>query len=198
MEHRVSFEKFTVALVSLVLFGAGCATKAPTSANVPANANQPAASTITDDGLRNMGYPVNGFPGIEAVTLTDGYSRFTDPTGADNGYARLGDAIAHGDLNGDGIDDAAVVLYVNTGGSGTWPVVYAVLSTDGRPVPHQGPQLEDRSKVNGASIDEKKLSLDLTLHGPSDPACCPTLNASKTYAWDGVGNRFDEVLTIQP
>ena len=44
------------------------------------------------------------------------------------------DLVAFGDLDGDGIWDAAVVLEANGGGSGTFRSLEAVVNEDGAPV----------------------------------------------------------------
>ena len=46
----------------------------------------------------------------------------------------VGDLVAFGDLDGDGVADAAVVAFVNTGGSGTFIHVLAVRDREGTPV----------------------------------------------------------------
>lgn len=86
----------------------------------------------------------------------------------------LGDLVARGDLDGDGWDEAAVVLTTNFGGTGVEHYI-AVVAQEGeenrniatRPV-------GDRIQVRDLRIDEGRLVLDLVRPGPDDPSCCPT------------------------
>ena len=91
----------------------------------------------------------------------------------------LDSATAFGDLNGDGIDDAVVVLAVNTGGSGTFE--YAVAVVDRKGVPQQAAYefLGDRVRVNSVTIANRQITVDMVVAGPNDPLCCPSQRVVK-------------------
>jgi len=57
-----------------------------------------------------------------------------------------------GDLDGDGIPDAAVVLATNTGGSGTFICLLGMFNRRGRPAPSGEVLLGDRTPVDSLSI----------------------------------------------
>lgn len=132
---------------------------------------------LTLDKLRNGTYydPYSS----RTVTLKDGaYSEGTSP----NSYSvQMLDVVAFGDLNGDGVDDAAIILAESSGGSGVFESVVAVLDSGGIPYPVGQAVLGDRYKVNSASISAGAISLDMLVQGPNDPMCCPTQPEVQTY-----------------
>jgi len=93
--------------------------------------------------------------------------------------------IADGDLNGDGVPDAAVLLGSNTGGSAVFEDVVAVLNRKGGPDPRARTFLGDRVRVDTLAIRDGAIYVHMIAHGPSDPMCCPTLAVSKTFAIKG-------------
>ncbi|MGD0612628.1 MAG: Gmad2 immunoglobulin-like domain-containing protein [Anaerolineales bacterium] len=132
---------------------------------------------LTLDKLRNGTYyaPYSR----QTVTLKDGaYSEGTSP----NFYSvQMLDVVAFGDLNGDGVDDAAIILAESSGGSGVFESVVAVLDSGGLPYPVGQAVLGDRFKVNSADIATGAITLDMLVQGPNDPMCCPTQPEVQTY-----------------
>lgn len=91
------------------------------------------------------------------------------------------DFILHGDIDGDGIDEAVVLVWQSSGGSGTFN--YIALMDKGENGPHNTATtpLGDRVKVLGGSISENLLELQVIEHDEDDPACCPTREATRFY-----------------
>ena len=116
----------------------------------------------------------------KTVTLTDG--AYTGGSGADYVEVHLADPIALGDLNGDKIDDAAVVLAENTGGSGTFKSLIVILDQNG-PIQAGAVQLGDRNQIKTLGIQDQRILLDMVVHAPNDPMCCPTQPVKETYTW---------------
>ena len=86
----------------------------------------------------------------------------------------LGELVARGDLDGDGRDEAAVVLTTNFGGTGVFHYL-AVVDQDGwenRNIATRA--IGDRVQVRDLRIDEGDIILDLVRPRPQDAACCPT------------------------
>jgi hypothetical protein len=81
---------------------------------------------------------------------------------------------AYGDLNGDGVEDAAVLLATNTGGSGVFVDLAAVCDHRGKPQDTARFFLGDRVKPERVEIVGEEIVLSLLVHGPDDPLCCPT------------------------
>lgn len=88
---------------------------------------------------------------------------------------------AVGDLDADGVPDAAVVLASNTGGTGVFQDLAVVLNREGRPVNPASVFLGDRVPVDRIRILDGEIQLDLTMHGPADPMCCPSVRATRRF-----------------
>ncbi len=86
--------------------------------------------------------------------------------------------------------DAAVIYGYNTGGSGFFTMLCAVINDHGKPKNIAIADLEDRVKINSLSIHAGKIIIDMVTHGPNDPACCPTVKKIATYTL--VGNKLVE------
>ncbi|MCK5483483.1 MAG: hypothetical protein KAJ13_07250 [Gemmatimonadetes bacterium] len=98
---------------------------------------------------------------------------------------------AVGDLDGDGVPDAAVVLATETGGSGTFVDLAVVLKRDGRPENVATAFLGDRVPVESIRIVDREIQLDLTMHGPADALCCPSLEVTRKFRL--VGGELEEI-----
>lgn len=120
------------------------------------------------DGSCEPGPATAGSPPQPRVTLVPG-ARFT------------------GDLNGDRIEDAAVLLAATSGGSSETLYLAVVVGdedqADIRNVATQS--LGNRVKVRALRIDQGKLVLDLLKAGPGDALCCPSLKVRTSFRLDG-------------
>jgi hypothetical protein len=96
--------------------------------------------------------------------------------------------IALGRLSNHQDQDAAVIYGYNTGGSGFFTVLCAVINDQGQPKNSALIDLEDRIKINSLRIQAGKIIVDMVTHGPNDPACCPTVKKVATYRL--VGNKL--------
>lgn len=144
-----------------------------------------AGSSLTLEALENMAYQ-SEWPKGGTAQLTNGeYREKYDEGSASELIIGLTDFNAFGDLNGDGAEDAIVVLYANPGGSGTFFYLATVISRDGDPINLASEFLGDRVKVKSASIEEGDIIIDLMTHGPDDALCCPTQPAILRYALEG-------------
>ena len=90
-----------------------------------------------------------------------------------------------GDLDDDGAPDAAVLLSTTTGGSGTFQDLAVVLNRDGEPFHTATFFLGDRVPVDRIRIVEGEIQLALTMHGPADPMCCPSVRATRRFELAG-------------
>jgi hypothetical protein len=97
---------------------------------------------------------------------------------------------ALGSLTNKPTTDGAVIYGYNTGGSGFFVVLCAVINEQGKPKNTALIDLEDRVKINSLSIRSGKIIVDMVTHGPNDPACCPAVK--KIAAYRLVGNQLVE------
>lgn len=143
---------------------------------------------ITAAELRNAGYPSQY---VEEGTIRLTARVYEDP---DRRVAvLLQPEYAVGDLDGDGSPDAAVVLATNTGGSGTFTDLCFV-PNDGPPVRSAACRfLGDRVLLDRVRIVDGIVELDVTMHGPADPMCCPTLELTRRFRLTA-----GELIEIEP
>jgi hypothetical protein len=136
---------------------------------------------LTPDLLANATYPnLTVADGVteEDITLVDG--EFSDEEAAID-VGLTGD-VAFGDLNGDRVPDAALILVGSGGGTGVFLDLAAVLNLDGEPAPVDTVFLGDRVQIEDLWIEGGRVLLDVITHGPEDPMCCPTQTARLAYA----------------
>jgi heat shock protein HslJ len=135
----------------------------------------------------------------EPVTLTGG--RWEGAPYVEGGAARpsaglVEDFLLEGDIDGDGREDAAVLLWESSGGSGTRTYLAAVGRNE-RGVVNLGTALVgDRVQVKQGSLADGRIVLDLLQAGPGDAACCPTQKALVEWRLvDGVLTRTGSEIT---
>ena len=117
------------------------------------------------------------------INLSDGiYQEKIAPDSATELVIRLSDKVAFGDLNGDGAEDAAVLLISDPGGSGTFYDLAAVINSNGKPQHAASVFLGDRVKVEEVSIRSAKIVVKMVIHQRTDPSCCPSLKVEQKYA----------------
>ena len=95
------------------------------------------------------------------------------------------DKIAFGDLDKDGKDDAAVIIYSSGGGSGGFCELAIMMNSRQKPFYITSISLGDRVKINSITIESEVIVLDMIVHGPNDALCCPTLNKTIRYKLSG-------------
>lgn len=117
------------------------------------------------------------------VTLTDG--RYENPT--DKILAVLDTSkIQYGDVNGDGKDEAILLLHSNTGGSGTFTELVVAGAADNRVFDIATTLLGDRVTIYSVIVtDTDKILVDMLTQGANDPFCCPTSRVNAEYALTG-------------
>jgi heat shock protein HslJ len=91
-----------------------------------------------------------------------------------------------GDLDGDGAEEAVVLLWSSSGGSGTFDYL-AVLDRDaiGTVINRATAPLGDRVKVRAAAIEGGRVVVDAVQAGLDDAACCPGQKMRRTFVLEG-------------
>jgi len=176
LNRKLILPVLTLLLALLACSLPSAPTAIPTLPPVPVT-EPPAAPSLTLDMLRNGTYYAPFYQ--RTVTLTDG--RYTEGSGAASYTVGMQDTYALGDLNGDGLDDAALLLYENGGGSGVFESLVIVLNAGGTPKQAGQAELGDRVQVNAVTIASAAATLDMVVQGPNDPLCCPSVPEKQTY-----------------
>jgi len=90
-----------------------------------------------------------------------------------------------GDLDGDGVQEAAAFLTESSSGSGSYTYLAIVDTDNGHYKNVATRNLGDRIKVRALRLEQGVLELDMVTAGPQEAACCPTLKVHKTYRYTG-------------
>lgn len=151
------------------------------TAVVPAAVSAASCRLHDPNTLRNIAYR-----GIydNAVTLQDGVYEGKPfvPGGASRPRVELLDMtpVLH-EMDGDGIDDAAVLLAESSGGSGVFTFLAVVACRDGRAVNVATIVLGDRVMIRTIAGKDGAIVAEMVSTGPGEPLCCPTLKVRNTY-----------------
>ena len=97
----------------------------------------------------------------------------------------LDEQMQFGDVTGDRVEDAVVVLVTDTGGNGAFYDLAVVIDENGAPANIASTYLGDRVKIESIYIEAGKVTVSMAMHGETDPDCCPTLKVVKTYRLQG-------------
>jgi hypothetical protein len=97
----------------------------------------------------------------------------------------LGNRVAFGDLNGDGAEDSAVILWSNTGGSGSLVELVALINRNGTFQQAAAHPLGGNVGVQNLSIRSGRIVVEMLKHGPDDAHCCPTVPVTEIYQLQG-------------
>lgn len=180
----------SLCLLMLTLSACASAPSTPTAAPISDSTDTPIPATATAapttppglsiDQVKNMSIWLPTYQ--ETVQLNQG--SFQRDGGEDSLYVNLLEPFATGDLNGDGVDDLAVLLAENGGGSGTFVSLITFFNQDGQPIQQPGVLIDDRPLINDLSIQDQKIIVKATIHSANDPACCPAWDVTETYAVD--------------
>lgn len=130
------------------------------------------------------------YRGLEqAVTLSDGSWQGAPYVEGGASAARAGllrDFHLSGDLDGDGADEAVLLLWTSTGGSGTFDYLAVVdRGADASPYSRATTPLGDRVKLRAAAIVDRAVILETVEAGPGDAACCPGQKLRRTFVLEG-------------
>ena len=99
-----------------------------------------------------------------------------------------------GDVDGDGGDEAIVLLAQGSGGTGENLYLAIVGRKDGVPHSVATALLGDRVKVREARIDGRRIVLDVVQAGDRDAACCP--GELVTRSWELQGGALQEGIPV--
>jgi hypothetical protein len=173
---RCSGVRLFLLLICSVSACAGAAGTLPTRA--------PQESTSIRQALHNAEYPVD-FTSTGKARLKDGVFEESVAPGSET-RIWLAKERAFGDLNADGAEDAAVLLVVDPGGSGTFTYLVPVINEKGIAKPLAGVLLGDRIKLKSISIQSGSIVATMLTRKPDEPMSAePKVEVTRKFKLQG-------------
>ena len=186
--------RLATCLAALWLAAAGAAAQTP--AGAPAGSG-PDAGPLSLSALKSA--PYRGIDGLKgSAKLSEGRWRGEPAAPGSATAAQLelvNDYVARGDLDGDGRDEAVVVLAHSPGGSGVFQYVAVLSQRKGRAVNVATALVGDRVQVRSVRVVDRRLLVDVVQAGPQDAACCPGQTAQR--AWTLTGGKLKRAKPTQ-
>jgi hypothetical protein len=165
-----------VVFACIVVGAGGCG--GPDSSSGP---RPDSAAKITLDQLRNAEYSSQWTRSGKARLVNGQYRESAAPGAATEVVVSATNYYATGDLDGDGSEDAVIILESDPGGSGVFFDLVPVLNEHGNPRVLTPLPLGDRVDISEISLTNGQVHVRLLKHGPDDPQCCPTLDVTLHY-----------------
>ena len=152
---------------------------------------------ISPDQVRNAEYQL-GLDQVRTVQLTN--SRYQEGTPGATDYISVfvTEHIARGDLNGDGENEAVVLVTENYGGTGTFVFLTIFQYVNEEPLFLTSIYLDDRPQINALGIENGEIFVDAIIHSKDDPSCCPSLETTRHYLLNGVNLILTNYSTKTP
>lgn len=136
---------------------------------------------LTWQSLLNATYPTS--LSRTPVRVSKGsYEAPAAPGSASKISVRLAGIAAFGDLDGDGVPDAATVLVSSGGGTGAFIELTAVLNDHGKAKPVATALLGDRVLVRAVDISAGRMHVRFRTRGAADALTDTTVETSREYA----------------
>ncbi len=193
-----------VIVTLLVVLLASCrsfASDSPTPDSASEPTSLPATSTPAPDyvaRIRNAKYQLGFVDALRIVQLTDGKFEQGTLGGADYASVTVTDFTAHGDLNGDGLDEYAAAIAENYGGNGVFVFLVVFADVNGELVSQASTYIGDRPQPNELSVKNGEIFLKVTVQKADDPMCCPTLETARHYRLVGKQLNMIDYTTFTP
>ena len=105
----------------------------------------------------------------------------------------VGDVYYTGDLDGDGAQEAVVILWRSGGGTGTYTHIMVMTRQNGEIKNISSALIGDRVKLRSGQIADGKIILEVLQAGENDAMCCPTMLATRTWSLQGGQLKEDEI-----
>lgn len=141
-------------------------------------------SAASAPSVEEIGYVFFHGLQIDPVVLTAGYWEGEPyvPGGVSRPTVNLVEQFyLSGDLNGDRMPEAVVILRESGGGSGNFSYLAAVGWKDNELVNLGTSLIGDRVRIQGGEITDQEIALKVLQQRPGDAVCCPTQNALRRW-----------------
>lgn len=159
-----------IVLAALLVFVTACA-NALNEYEVDQAGNPATNRLFTEHTLANAAYRIEE---LGEFHLVDGQFHLQYGEGMTQAHRVTLGQTAFGDLDQDGLIDAAVILSRQSGGSGILKYLVAMRNAGNGFRQQDSLLLGDRIRVNTLSIVDGSVILDILTFNPDDPVCCPT------------------------
>ena len=130
-------------------------------------------SVLTWSALSNATYSVTGLRDQNPVTLADGYFQ-SQSLEQGRFFVVLESESSSGDLDGDGIEDAVVILRVSYGGNSVYYYVHPVLNRGSEPDALNGRIIDESARIHSLDIKNGRIIVVASIHHLTDAHSCPT------------------------
>jgi len=139
---------------------------------------------LSDKIIRNTAFPFPEAFGAY-IRLVDGrYKGPITPGSVDDVQYAMTDWIGHGDLDGDGLEDAAVVIVKDPRGPAPQFTLWALINAGGVPDPRSSLLLGAGIQVGAPSISGGKIWVDAVRPDPQMTSGIPTKRIHEGYKLD--------------
>jgi heat shock protein HslJ len=169
-------KKIIILVLSIVLIGgAYLFTRIPN--DTPVETEQPEMK-IENTGPQNTAYTIDG----QTYMLFRGYAeRETVPGSASKSTISVFGQPSYGDIDGDGDDDAVVILVNDTGGSGVFYYVALAVNIDAEYFGTDTMLLGDRIAPQTYSIEKNRAIVNYTDRAPDEPLSAEPSEGKSLY-----------------
>jgi hypothetical protein len=142
------------------------------------------SATIKQGDLGWLSYPLDIVGG--KVTLVNDQYYFPNVESMGGSLlVALSKMRAHGDLDGDGDPDMAVLLVADADDDRMLIYLAAVINQNGNAIAAGSILLGDRVNVDKMRIENGQIVVNMRTHASDDPPCCPTLEVVWRYNLQG-------------
>ena len=90
-----------------------------------------------------------------------------------------------GNLDGDGAQEAVVVLWQSGAGTGVYSYVMVMARQKDKILNIGSSLIGDRIQLRGGGVRDGNIILEVLQVGENDPMCCPTMLATRTWSLQG-------------
>lgn len=139
--------------------------------------------------IRNAQYQLGFTDSPRTVQLTNGVFQEGTVNSTTFMEIRVSDFIALGDIDSDGVNEAAALISENYGGSGVFVFLAFFVEQVGQPVYVTSVFIDDRPGIDELRFERGEIFLSTTTHAANDPFCCPTLHNERHYRL--INNQLD-------
>lgn len=166
-----------IALISILTTFAVCSRPVSAEKATDANSVRMRGKQLTVKDVENAYLRTSGYDSDEP----DSFIKLKDGKWKNGVEEATVTRVVLGDLNKDGITDAAAIYWESGGGSGCFYRVTAFVSKGGRLMAVDKKILGDRVGIRDLRIEKGVIIADVLSHGPDDSVRGPTVKKTARY-----------------